>query len=89
MKRKSALMMGNGLMGLGMVMMIAGLACSVVNQLPQLDMNPLLANGAIMGIFVGALLWLTGARIGGHERVTDRYWWLRKYDNRCRRTGHH
>lgn len=27
-----------------------------------------------MGIFVGALLWLAGARIGGHEEISNRYW---------------
>ncbi|TKI05585.1 stress-induced protein YchH [Martelella alba] len=89
MKRKSALVLGNGLMGFGLFMMIAGLVCSVLNQLPHFDLNPLFANGAIMGIFVGALLWLTGARLGGHERITDRYWWIRRFDSRCRRTSHH
>lgn len=89
MKRKTSLMLGNSLMGFGMVMMIAGLACSVLNQLPQLHFTTLVAHAAIMGIFIGALLWLTGARLGGHERVSDRYWWVRRYDERCRRSEHH
>ncbi|MEA9391043.1 stress-induced protein YchH [Acerihabitans sp. TG2] len=89
MKRKSALFCGNGLMGLGMLMMIGGLACSVLNQLPQLNFSTLIAHGAIMGIFIGALLWVAGARMGGHEHISDRYWWHRRFDERCRRTGHH
>jgi hypothetical protein len=42
-----------------------------------------------MSIFVGALLWLAGARIGGHERVADRYWWVRHFDKRCNRNTRH
>ncbi|WP_213703770.1 DUF2583 family protein, partial [Klebsiella aerogenes] len=34
------------------------------------------------------VLWLAGARVGGHERVSDRYWWVRHYDKRCRRDQH-
>jgi hypothetical protein len=45
-------------------------------------------HGAILSIFVGAVLWLAGARIGGHEQVSDRYWWVRHYDKRCRRNQH-
>ena len=41
-----------------------------------------------VSIFVGAVLWLAGARIGGHEQVSDRYWWVRHYDKRCRRNQH-
>jgi len=89
MKRKSALLCGNGLMGFGMIMMLGGLACSVLNQLPQLHFPMLIAQGAIMGIFIGALLWVAGARMGGHEGISDRYWWHRRFDDRCRRTGHH
>jgi len=89
MKRKSALLCGNGLMGVGMLLMIVGLACSVLNQLPQLHFTTLIAHGAIMGIFIGALLWVAGARMGGREGVSDRYWWHRRFDARCRRTGHH
>ncbi|TCV99685.1 stress-induced protein YchH [Biostraticola tofi] len=85
MKRKSATLLGNGLMGAGMIMMIAGIACSVLNQLPQFHFTTIVAHGAIMGIFIGALLWLTGARIGGHQQISDRYWWHRHYDERCRR----
>ena len=58
MKRKNASLLGNVLMGLGLV----------------------------VSIFVGAILWLAGARVGGHEQVCDRYWWVRHYDKRCRRS---
>ncbi|EME1981277.1 DUF2583 family protein, partial [Cronobacter sakazakii] len=33
-------------------------------------------------------LWLAGARVGGHEQVCDRYWWVRHYDKRCKRNHH-
>lgn len=85
MRRKSAKLVGNGLMGAGMIMMVASIGCSVINQLPQIQMHAMVANGAIMGIFIGALMWLAGARIGGHEQISDRYWWHRQFDDRCRR----
>ncbi|WP_146111466.1 DUF2583 family protein, partial [Cronobacter sakazakii] len=46
------------------------------------------AHGAVLSIFVGAVLWLAGARVGGHEQVCDRYWWVRHYDKRCKRNHH-
>lgn len=91
MKRKHASAAGNGLMALGMVVMIAGIVCSVLNQLPDLNLPAALVQGAIFAIFAGAMLWLAGARIGGRETVADRYYWLRNYgDSRCRRhhSGH-
>ncbi len=86
MKRKNASLLGNFLMGLGLVVMIGGVGYSVLNQLPQLNLPEFLAHGAVFSIFIGAILWLAGARISGRERVTDRYWWVRHYDKRCRRS---
>jgi len=42
----------------------------------------------VLSIFLGAVLWLAGARVSGHEQVSDRYWWVRHYDKRCRRDQH-
>ena len=81
MKRKNASLLGNVLMGLGLVVMVVGVGYSILNQLPQLNLPQFFAHGAILSIFVGAVLWLAGARIGGHELVSDRYWWVRHYDN--------
>ena len=75
MKRKNASLLGNVLMGLGLVVMVVGVGYSILNQLPQLNLPQFFAHGAILSIFVGAVLWLAGARIGGHEQVSDRYWW--------------
>lgn len=88
MKRKNASLLGNVLMGLGLVVMVVGVGYSILNQLPQLNLPQFFAHGAILSIFVGAVLWLAGARIGGHEQVSDRYWWVRHYDKRCRRNQH-
>jgi hypothetical protein len=85
MKRKNASLLGNVLMGLGLVVMVGGIGTAVFNQLPQLNMPQLLANAAVFGIFIGALFWLIGARISGQEKIADRYWWLRNYDKRCKR----
>jgi len=49
----------------------------------------LLTQASILGIFIGALMWLVGARISGREKVADRYYWLRHCDERCRRSSHH
>jgi len=90
MKRKNAMIAGNGLMGLGLFTMILGVGYAVLNQLPQLQLPSMLTPVAILAIFIGALLWLVGARISGREKVADRYYWVRHCgDERCRRTSHY
>ena len=88
MKRKNASLLGNVLMGLGLFVMVAGVGYSILNQLPQLDLPQYFAHGAVLSIFLGAVLWLAGARVSGHEQVSDRYWWVRLYYKRCRRDQH-
>lgn len=83
MRRRNASLLGNILMGCGMVVMVAGVGYSILNQLPQLNLPPYIAHGAVFSIFIGAILWLAGARISGREKVADRYWWVRHYDKRC------
>ncbi|STI76352.1 putative membrane protein YchH [Escherichia coli] len=68
MKRKNASLLGNVLMGLGLVVMVVGVGYSILNQLPQFNMPQYFAHGAVLSIFVGAILWLAGARVGGHEQ---------------------
>ena len=82
MKHKQSLFIGNVLMGAGMVAMIGGIVAAVMNQLPSMHLSELAVRGAIFAIFLGALLWLTGAQVGGREKVCDRYFLLR-YDG-CR-----
>ena len=89
MKRKTAMVAGNVLMGLGLLTMISGIGYAVLNQLPQLQLSSLLTQASILGIFIGALMWVVGARISGREKVADRYYWLRHCDERCRRSSHH
>ncbi|WP_338564211.1 stress-induced protein YchH [Erwinia sp. E_sp_B04_7] len=91
MKRKQADFTGNALMIFGLVVMVVGVGYSVLNQLPQLQLPQFMVHGAIFSIFIGALLWLVGARISGREKVCDRYYWVRHFgDKRCRRdNGHH
>lgn len=89
MKRKNAHVAGNFLMGLGLLTMVVGVGYSILNQLPQLQLPQYMAHGAIFSIFLGALLWLAGARLSGREKVADRYYWLRHCgDKRCRRDSH-
>jgi vacuolar-type H+-ATPase subunit I/STV1 len=72
MKRKNASLLGNVLMGLGLVVMVVGVGYSILNQLPQLDLPQFFAHGAILSIFVGAVLWLAGARMAVMNRsATD------------------
>ena len=85
MKRKSAAMVGNVLMGLGLVTMVGGVGYSILTEVSQLGLPQFFAHGAVMSIFVGALLWLVGARIGGREEVADRFWWVKHFDKRCNR----
>ncbi|AKP35261.1 stress-induced protein YchH [Yersinia aleksiciae] len=89
MKRKSAARLGNVLMGLGLVTMVGGVGYSILTEVTQLGLPQFFAHGAVMSIFVGALLWLVGARIGGREEVADRYWWVKHFDKRCTRNQRH
>lgn len=90
MRRKYTNLTGNALMILGLVVMVGGVGYAVLNQLPQLQLPQYMVHGAILSIFVGALLWLAGARISGREKVCDKYYWHRHYgDKRCRRTSGH
>ncbi|MDH2068777.1 stress-induced protein YchH [Pantoea sp. GD03673] len=91
MKHQHCRVAGNCLMILGLVTMVLGVGFSIMNQLPTLDLPQFLAQGAILSIFIGALMWLVGARISGREKIEDRYYWLRHYDKRCRRShdSHH
>lgn len=91
MKHQHCRVAGNSLMVLGLVTMVLGVGFSIINQLPTLDLPQFLAQGAILSIFIGALMWLVGARISGREKIEDRYYWLRHYDKRCRRShnSHH
>ncbi|MCS5961440.1 DUF2583 family protein [Klebsiella pneumoniae subsp. pneumoniae] len=64
-----------------------GVGYSILNQLPQLT-----CHNSLRWRNPKHLRWrsalLAGARIGGHEQVSDRYWWVRHYDKRCRRNQH-
>ncbi|MGV3346271.1 stress-induced protein YchH [Enterobacteriaceae bacterium LUAb1] len=86
MNRRNIHITGNVLMGLGLIVMVTGVGYSILNQLPQLQLPQLFTHGAMMSIFLGAIMWLAGARMSGREKVGDRYYWLRHYgDSRCRR----
>ncbi|KEY60818.1 stress-induced protein YchH [Serratia sp. DD3] len=89
MKRKSAEIIGNVLMGLGMVVMIGGVGYSILAEVSQFGLPQFLTHGALASIFIGAVLWLAGARIGGREKVADRYWWVKHFDKRCRNNPNH
>ncbi|CDL81310.1 stress-induced protein YchH [Xenorhabdus szentirmaii] len=88
MKRKNAFLLGNILMGLGMIMMLVSLAFVLLSEIFGFTQAELLTGSAMMGLFIGALVWLAGARVGGRETVTDKYWWLKNYDERYRRKKH-
>ena len=91
MKHQHCRVAGNSLMVLGLITMVLGVGFSIMNQLPTLDLPQFLVQCAILSIFIGALMWLVGARISGREKIEDRYYWLRHYDKRCRRShnSHH
>ncbi|CDG87401.1 MULTISPECIES: stress-induced protein YchH [Xenorhabdus] len=88
MKRKNAFILGNIFMGLGMAAMLISLSYVLLSHVFSLDQSGLATGISLMGLFVGALVWLAGASIGGREQVTDKYWWLKNYDERYRRKKH-
>lgn len=86
MKRKNVSLFGNVFMGLGLVVMVVGVGYLIFNQLLQFNMFQYFVYGVVLSIFVGVIFWLAGVRVGGYEQVCDRYWWVRYYDKRCRRS---
>lgn len=48
MKRKNASLLGNVLMGLGLVVMVVGVGYSILNQLPQFNLPQFFAHGAVL-----------------------------------------
>ncbi|WP_440864186.1 stress-induced protein YchH [Symbiopectobacterium purcellii] len=89
MKRKNAVMLGNVFMGIGIVLMVGGIALTIISQLPELNLPAYFTYFDLMAIFAGAMTWLVGARIGGREAVADRYWWVKHFDKRCLRQQPH
>jgi hypothetical protein len=49
--------------------MVVGVGYSVLNQLPQLNLPQFFAHGAILSIFVGAVLWLAGVLVAMNRSV--------------------
>ncbi|OTA19540.1 membrane protein [Xenorhabdus beddingii] len=88
MGRKQAFIFGNILMGLGMAAMLISLAYILFSHIFNFGYSELLSGSALMGLFLGAFIWLAGASVGGREQVTDKYWWLKNYDARYRRKKH-
>ncbi|GAB1437288.1 stress-induced protein YchH [Providencia sp.] len=87
MKRKNAHLLGNVLMALGMVLMIGSIGINLFSHIVNLGLSELVTNGSLFGIFIGAIVWLVGARVGGREKVADRYWLL-KHHYHSRRGDH-
>ncbi|EKT57477.1 stress-induced protein YchH [Providencia sneebia] len=81
MKRKTAFLVGNILMGIGLVAMIGSIALNLSVHILSLNLSDMVTTGSLGGIFVGALIWLAGAKLGGREKVADRYWLIKHY--RC------
>lgn len=73
MKRKTAVLVGNILMALGLIVMIGSIALNLSSHIFSLNLPDMITMGSLFGIFVGAMIWLTGARIGGREKIADRY----------------
>lgn len=83
MKRKNSDRVGRVFMVLGLTCMVVCLGYTIVAELSELGLPKNLSHGATLGIFVGAIVWLIGARIKGKENVAERYWWVRRFDPRC------
>ncbi|KLU16676.1 MULTISPECIES: stress-induced protein YchH [Xenorhabdus] len=90
MRRKKAFIFGNILMGVGMAAMLISLAYVLLSHIFNFGLSEFLTSLSLMGLFVGAFIWLVGASIGGREQVTDKYWWLKNYNERyCRKNQRH
>lgn len=78
MKIKFTSKIGNGFMGIGMCTMLIGFTLSILSYVPEVGLSMSYAQGAIIGIFLGAFIWLVGVRISGTECIVDKYWAVRR-----------
>ncbi|OBU11348.1 stress-induced protein YchH [Morganella psychrotolerans] len=86
MKRKLTLLVGNLLMIVGMLLMVGSMAFTVGVLIFVLPVPDIYSEASLMGIFIGALIWLGGAGMGGRrECIADKYYWLRNFHSRYRR----
>lgn len=69
MKRRNASLLGNVLMGLGLVVMVVGVGYSILNQLPQLDLPQFFAHGAILSILSAPFSGSQGRALAGMNRL--------------------
>lgn len=60
--------------------MIGGVGYSILAEVSHFNLSPLFAQGTIVSIFIGALVWLVGVR----EQIAERYWWIKHVDKHCR-----
>lgn len=86
MKRKLTLLVGNLLMIVGMLLMVGSMAFTFSVLIFALPVPDIYSEASLMGIFIGALVWLAGAGMGGRrECIADKYYWLRNFHSRYRR----
>lgn len=86
MKRKLSLLLGNLLMVVGMLLMVGSMAFTVGVLIFALPLPDIYSEASLMGIFIGALVWLSGAGLSGRrESIADKYYWLRHFHSRYRR----
>ena len=71
MKYKHAFAVGNLLMAIGMVLMLGSLGYNLLSHIFPLGLPDILSDASLMGIFIGALVWLAGGRIGGCVIMTN------------------
>ncbi|WP_127959337.1 stress-induced protein YchH [Serratia microhaemolytica] len=89
MKHKNAKLIGNTLMIFGIVVMLAGGGYAIIAEMSPFNLPQLFAHGAVMSIFIGALLWLAGACVSGREGVAERYWWIKHFNKHNKSMGSH
>ncbi|MCW2254897.1 hypothetical protein M2263_000988 [Providencia alcalifaciens] len=79
MKRRTVVLAGNILMVIGLIAMIGSIAINLSSHVFSLNLSEIITMGSLFGIFIGAVIWLAGARISGREKIADRYWLIKHY----------
>ncbi|EDS7589740.1 stress-induced protein YchH [Salmonella enterica subsp. diarizonae] len=84
MKYHRALLTGNVLIGLGVLVIVF----SVMDLLVAALLPYTFSVWSMWGVFIGAGIWMVGVRLGDRESITERYWWVRHFDKRDRHSSH-
>lgn len=83
MMRRQIRLLGNLLMVLGVFAIVVGAATAIYSFSPDHPLSESMSLLSVLSLFMGLIIWFTGAMFSGKNSIAERYWWCRHFDKRC------